>query len=388
MMPAIFRLAGDTSSTPTPVDTSTNAPSILAINGFFCAFTVIVVLARIYVRAIMLKTFGTDDYLITAATICGVGVLICFIGETQHGVGMHTASITAGEFVKMLHWQFFHSLTVTLGISLIKLSVAFFLLRLVPGKAYKWFLHGVIIFLVAFTLSSEGTILFSCVPIRASWDRAGEPNAKCFDNHLFTAIGMFNSIINIITDVLFASLPISVVWSLQVNLRTKLSLLAILSLGYFACAASIVKTVIQAHVLANPDSTRSDSYFVWNSIELYIGILAASLPSLRPLFRSILENTRSLVTRRTGMNSSGQRGTARHKYYVQDEGIGMHSLPTGDKSGNYDVRITTKSQMGSGAQSEEDFAASKGDDDGDSLENILPLQGGRGITKTVNVSVT
>jgi hypothetical protein len=68
-MPAIFRLAGDTSSTPTPVDTSTNAPSILAINGFFCAFTVIVVLARIYVRAIMLKTFGTDDYLITAATV-------------------------------------------------------------------------------------------------------------------------------------------------------------------------------------------------------------------------------------------------------------------------------------------------------------------------------
>jgi hypothetical protein len=88
------------------------------------------------------------------------------------------------------------------------------------------------------------------------------------------------------------------------------------------------------------------------------------------------------------MNSSGQVGTARHKYYVQEEGIGMHSLPTGDKSGNYDVRVTTKSQMGSGAQSEEDFGASKGDGDGDSLENILPLQGSRGITKTVNVSVT
>jgi hypothetical protein len=57
---------------------------------------------------------------------------------------MHTASITPDEVVKMLHWQFFHSLTVTLGISLIKISVAFFLLRLVPGKAYKWFLYGMI----------------------------------------------------------------------------------------------------------------------------------------------------------------------------------------------------------------------------------------------------
>jgi hypothetical protein len=76
------------------------------------------------------------------------------------------------------------------------------------------------------------TILFSCVPIRASWDHASEPNAKCFDNNLFTAIGMFNSVINILTDILFASLPIPMVWTLQVNIRTKLTLLAILSLGY------------------------------------------------------------------------------------------------------------------------------------------------------------
>jgi hypothetical protein len=69
--------------------------------------------------------------------------LIEFIGETQHGIGMHTKDITFPELGKMLHWQFFH-ITVTLGISLIKLSVAFFLLRLVPGKAYKWFLYGMI----------------------------------------------------------------------------------------------------------------------------------------------------------------------------------------------------------------------------------------------------
>jgi hypothetical protein len=75
---------------------------------------------------------------------------------------MHTADITADELVKMLHWQFFHSLTVTLGISLIKLSVAFFLLRLVPGKVYKWFLYGMIskpifILLAGFPVSKTGS---------------------------------------------------------------------------------------------------------------------------------------------------------------------------------------------------------------------------------------
>jgi hypothetical protein len=95
------------------------------------------------------------------------------------------------------------------------------------------------------------TILFSCVPIRASWDRAGEPNAKCFSNTVFTDIGLFNSIVNILTDVLFASLPITVIWNLQVNVRTKLSLLAILSLGYlYAVPTKSMKRADSYAVLA------------------------------------------------------------------------------------------------------------------------------------------
>ena len=107
-------------------------------------------------------------------------------------------------------------------------------------------------FLTAFTISCAGTLIWSCTPIRASWDRMSEPNAKCFTNNTFASIGLFNSSksssgssshghevplrimtgINIITDVLFATLPIPVVWNLQVNTRTKMTLIGILSLGY------------------------------------------------------------------------------------------------------------------------------------------------------------
>ena len=68
-MSSLFRLAGEDPNTATPLDTSTNAPSILAINGFFCGFSVLVVLLRGYVRAVMLKTVGVDDYLMLAATV-------------------------------------------------------------------------------------------------------------------------------------------------------------------------------------------------------------------------------------------------------------------------------------------------------------------------------
>jgi hypothetical protein len=41
-----------------------------------------------------------------------------------------------------------------------------------------------------------------------------------------------NSAINIFTDFVFATLPIPVIWPLQINMRTKITLLCILSLGY------------------------------------------------------------------------------------------------------------------------------------------------------------
>jgi hypothetical protein len=65
--PSVFKLEGDVS---TATDMSTNAPSILAINGVFCTLTVIVGVLRTYVRSVMLKTFGTDDWFILAATVC------------------------------------------------------------------------------------------------------------------------------------------------------------------------------------------------------------------------------------------------------------------------------------------------------------------------------
>lgn len=66
---------------------------------------------------------------------------------------------------------------------------------------------------------------------------------------------MFNSVVNILTDVLFATLPIPLIMKLKVNLRTRLTLCFILSLGFFASAAAIVKAVSQWKVLTETDWT-------------------------------------------------------------------------------------------------------------------------------------
>ncbi|KIW43898.1 uncharacterized protein PV06_04949 [Exophiala oligosperma] len=286
-------------STPQYKDES-NAANLLAIHGTFCGVAVLSVLLRLYVRIFMLKSVGADDYLIVASAVISIGVLVCFAGEAgAGGLGRHPALVDAKDWENFMHWRFFHSLIVMVGISLVKISIACFLRRFAPQKNYQRVLIGSIIFLVAFTISCAGTLIFNCgAKPQANWDFALRVNgqAKCFSNTTFTNIGIFNSSINIATDVLFALLPIPIVWNLQTNMRTKITLIFILSLGLFACVASIVKTVYQANALMDPDWTFRDSFFMWNNIEFNIGILAASLPALRPLFSKILGATQKFTS--------------------------------------------------------------------------------------------
>lgn len=107
------------------------------------------------------------------------------------------------------------------------------------------------VFLFFLSLACLGTIIFQCLPIKAIWEEELQPplgNARCYSNSVYRSISLFNGCmfssieiltqiltsvaINIFTDVLFASLPLPVVSTLQVNVRTKATLIAILSIGY------------------------------------------------------------------------------------------------------------------------------------------------------------
>jgi len=67
--------------------------------------------------------------------------------------------------------------------------------------------------------------------------------------------------VNIATDLLFAILPIPMVWKLQVNIRTKIGLIIILSLGFFAAATAIYKTPMQYHFFEQTDFTGKGAWY-------------------------------------------------------------------------------------------------------------------------------
>lgn len=169
-----------------------------------------------------------------------------------------------------------------------------------------------IAFLACFALACTSTLVFGCIPISANWNFTirMNPSTRCFSNQTYGFIGLFNSIINILTDCLFALLPVPVVLRLQVNRRTKASLIVVLSLGFIACIAGILKARLQTKVTTTPDQQFENDFQIWYMLELCLGILAASLPTLKPLFSAVLDGTRSKLgtrsrSRGTGANANG-----------------------------------------------------------------------------------
>ncbi|KAI9367058.1 hypothetical protein BJX61DRAFT_547859 [Aspergillus egyptiacus] len=322
------------------VDFSSNSPRILAIVGTLTGLAGVMVLIRCYVRVSILRNFTVEDAIMVVSMICSGGVLACFVGESQHGLGWYMNAIMhEGDMVALAKWFWAHAIIIVAGISLAKISIGFFLLRFTAQKKFlRWFIIGSIVFLVLFTIASILTLVLQCIPIAAAWDFSLRLDAKCYANNTYLDIAKFNSSINIITDFLYATLPVIMFYDIQVNRRTKFSLMGILGLGYFACAAAIVKAVYQSKVFEETEMYRDADYHIWNSVELNVGIIAACFPTMKPLMKSVIGSTRNMsgygtrTRKRTGdgyshygahshaMKSIQQRSRVdpeEHKYHVQ-----------------------------------------------------------------------
>ena len=121
-----------------------NVAEVLGVTGGLLGAAMVTVGLRIYVRFSILKFIGTDDYIMLVALLMAMATFFCFVGETRHGIGRHTACISGSDVGKLLHWQFFHSLWVMFGVVLVKISIALFLIRLAPKASWKRPIWGAI----------------------------------------------------------------------------------------------------------------------------------------------------------------------------------------------------------------------------------------------------
>lgn len=315
------------------------ATGILAATTFVVSLATVTVIARLYVRFLIIRNTGWDDwFMVMAITLAWAGQGVIF-GQVAHGAGRHVGDVDPAIYMIGMKLNFISQPIFLVAICIVKLSVGSSLLRIASTKFYRVLILSVMCFMAFYTVGCFFTIMFQCTDIRIQWDRTVK--ATCWTKTTLLGLSYTNSALNIITDLLFAIvIPTPMLWNLNVHFRTRVSLIAILGLGVFACAAAVVKLGYVTNYGKLGDWLwDSQNITIWTCVELNVGIIAGSLPCLRPIFRRFLGSTYGKSSRKTpttGGNTNYGRGTLR-------SGSNWHALGSG-RRGADDQTDETSSQ--------------------------------------------
>lgn len=106
------------------------------------------------------------------------------------------------------------------GINIPKLSILALYRRLFPQKGIRLVIHILMAMLIALGISTVMAAIVQCIPFAANWNPE-LPGARCIDKE---ALFVWESIPNIVTDVIILILPMRVVWNLHTSTRLKVGL--------------------------------------------------------------------------------------------------------------------------------------------------------------------
>jgi len=158
--------------------------------------------------------------------------------------------------------------------------VLFFYLRFAAANLpFRIAVYVVLFFVFGSTLSSALSFLYYCQPVEKLWDMRVQ--GSCVDIYAaFFAGAVFNSA----ADVVILLLPIWLLWPLRMRMSQKIGVVLALMAGGFVCCVSFIRLVAIPAGRLDPDMTwRICINLIWCVIEMYMGIICACLPCLKPL---------------------------------------------------------------------------------------------------------
>ncbi|THX66296.1 hypothetical protein D6C77_06481 [Aureobasidium pullulans] len=285
--------------------------ALVAIAAAFLAVTITFTSLRFFVRGYMIRSLGWDDWLILLALgsfLCQAAFLVHIAWiEQNHDLETIKPLSNALEYV-VLEFAFYLLTTIFL-----KLSLAVFFLRIVLAK---WQRQVIIISTIVFSVYTFG---FFFVAIFQCGDPAKylihKVQGRCIAWSALGPMNYIHGVMNALTDWVFVSLPILVVRKANMRGRDKYSVVFVLIIGVLGSVASVVRLFyINDLHSGDQDATtffsNASTIAIASTIEPGMGIVAACMATLRPMFKSVLDRTRTHISSASEKNklSTAERG--------------------------------------------------------------------------------
>ncbi|KAM5358814.1 hypothetical protein ACJZ2D_014955 [Fusarium nematophilum] len=254
----------------------------LAIVGSVFAVSVILFTLRIYVRVIPKYQLNGSDYFASCALVAEAITFSFFAAAVAFGLGRHSVFISREESTSILRCLYAIAVAGLWASALARISIAYLLLTLSTCHAgARVIIWSMTLLQVGALLVTEIMTLLQCRPIRAMWEDV--PGAQCQSIKTMQVGGYLYTAVGIAGDLVFAIMPIVLIWNLNRSRLERCLVSFLLASGLFATAAAVTRLFY----MKTFDYTSSDMFreimptFFWCRIEEVALIAASSLPFLR-----------------------------------------------------------------------------------------------------------
>ncbi|KAA8644998.1 uncharacterized protein ATNIH1004_009209 [Aspergillus tanneri] len=231
---------------------------------------------------------------------------------------------------------------------LVKVSVCLFLLRMVKraSRTIKWLVIFNLAIIIPFTFAIIVLEFVLCSPLDEYWNKA--VHSKRISTSTINILHKAASGIYVGTDFMTASIPLAIVYRLQMDRRQKFVICMLLALGFFVAGGSIGKT-ISLQLTSDDFSWNNLEVFLWSAVEYTGGIIASCLVTLKPMFQYIHSHCSNTDTTEHDhtlgpLRSSAMHCTRRGRTNSKDE------LLRNTPDGSIQIRKTIEVEIASGTR--------------------------------------
>jgi hypothetical protein len=276
------------------VNPEVRKPYLVPVNIILISIATLMVLLRIYARFIRTCTATIDDWLVIIALFPAIGLTVTVsLAATRYGWSQHIwdyeyEGVDPSKLIQERVISWISQMLYVWSSTLAKLSLLFFYRRIFSTTYIRVFVLGCIYFVLVYFVACFLTLLLECRPLSLYWHILVLPQGTggvCADEgNLLLASG----VVNVIIDWIILLLPIRTALKLHIQWPQKLQVLAVFMAGALVCVSSIIRVTATFTTVRETYDVTWSGYLVWMwiGIEVDVGIICASVPACKSLFKS------------------------------------------------------------------------------------------------------
>ncbi|KAL2058653.1 hypothetical protein ABVK25_001381 [Lepraria finkii] len=267
---------------PPGIDLKANqGPRVISSGIALILLPTIFVLLRFVSRWIAQAGFWWDDLLVVLSLLLSYAPNASMMQSARtNGFGKHLWALddpthNSGQFLKILYVYiiFYYAAVVA-----IKLCILTFYRRIFPVTEIRFWLYTGYGLVSCYAIATLCATTFQCQPIHGFWDKTIPSHCVSGDNILIVP-GAFNAVL----DAFVILLPLPLLWRLRTTHKQKGILTGIFACGGFVCIISIIRLIVLSRLYDTDVTWNYVNAAIWSAAEPSMGVIAACIPSLRPL---------------------------------------------------------------------------------------------------------